>query len=304
VLTPAYLLITPARNEGEYIARTCESVVNQTILPSLWLIADDGSTDNTRDIAQEYAARYDFIRVVSVSSAAAGGPRGRLNRGVDAIVFREALATVDHAAFDYLGKLDADLEFEPDYFERVFAEFESDERLGICAGHFYEYRNGVLTLCKVPDWHVRGAGKVYRRECFDAIGGIEDILNWDGIDQAKAQMNGWYSHALLEPKVTHLRPAGSTDGVLVGRARAGLCSYILHYHPLFIVPRAVKMGSIPPYVIGGFAYLYGYFKSCLTRPRRYEDREVIRFMRRSQIKRLLGGRPYAMSGEELRQRGQ
>ncbi len=300
--TPAYLLITPARNEGQYIRQTCESVVNQTIPPALWIIADDGSTDNTRQIAEEYAAEYDFVRVMGVSSAKIGGAGKRLDQGVDAVVFNEALATVDPTVFDFLGKLDADVEFEPDYYERVFAEFENDAYLGICAGHFYEYRRGVLTLSKCPDWHVRGAGKVYRRDCFEAIGGIEDILNWDAIDEVKAQLSGWYSRALYEPKVTHLRPTGSTDGQLTGTARLGLCDYLLHYHPLFILPRAAKVGSVPPYVVGGFAYLYGYLKSCVARPPRYEDREVIQFIRRSQLSRLLGGRPYAMSGEELRAR--
>jgi len=301
---PAYLLITPARNEGQYIRKTCESVVNQTILPTLWVIADDGSSDDTREIVEEYAARYNFIRVVGVSSAKVGGLNGRLSRGVDAVVFNEALGGVDPADFDYLGKLDADVEFEPDYYQRLFAEFEKDERLGICAGHFYEYLGGVLTLAKVPDWHVRGAGKFYRRACFEAIGGIENVLAWDGIDEAKAQMNGWYSRSFLEPKVVHLRPQGSTDGVLTGRARLGLGSYILHYHPLFLLLRAAKLGLARPYFLGGVAYMYGYLNAVVTRPGRYEDREVIRFLRQTQIRRMLGERPYAMSGEELRQRGQ
>lgn len=300
---PAYLLITPARNESRYIRRTCESVVRQTVPPALWLIADDGSTDDTRAIAEEYAARFPFIRVVGVRTVKIGGPRGRLNRGVDAAVFNEALAMVDYSGFDYLGKLDADVEFEPDYYERVLAEFEKDECLGICAGHFYEYRDGVLTLSKVPDWHVRGGGKVYRRACFEAIGGIEDILNWDAIDEVKAQMHGWCSRALHEPKVTHLRPTGAADGILTGTARLGLCDYILHYHPLFILPRTAKAAVTPPYVIGAFAYLYGYLRACVTRPVRYDDPEVIRFIQRSQIARMLGRRPYAMSCEELRQRG-
>lgn len=302
---PAYLLITPARNEGVYVRKTCESVVNQTVLPSLWMIVDDGSTDDTRAIADEYAARYGFIRVIDASRSKDGDSDGRLSRGLDAVAFNDALATVDRTVFDYLGKLDADVEFQPDYYERLFVEFDNDERLGICSGHVYEYdRNGVLRIARVPDWHARGAGKVYRRECFDDIGGIEEILGWDGIDEAKAQTKGWYSRAFLEPRLIHLRNQGARDGILEGRANLGLCSYICHYHPLFILPRAAKLCLVQPYLLGGLAYLYGYLKSCVTRPQRYEDHEVIGFIRRSQISRLRGGRPYAMSGEELRKRGQ
>lgn len=302
--SPAYLIITPARNEERFFRRTCESVARQTIPPKLWIVIDDGSTDSTKAIAEEYAEKCEYMRVMSATRSKSLESSGRLNRGLDAVAFNEALATTDLGDYDYVGKLDADVEFEPDYYERLFAEFDKDDRLGICSGHVYEHNpvTDRMEMAWVPEWHARGAGKVYRRACFEAIGGIEEILGWDGIDEAKAQIKGWYSRVFVEPRLIHLRPQGGRDGILRGRVNLGLHSYILHYHPLFILPRALRLGSGSPIVLGGLAYIYGYLRACLTRPERYSDKEVIRFIRRSQLSRMVGGRPYAMSGEELARR--
>jgi poly-beta-1,6-N-acetyl-D-glucosamine synthase len=299
-----YAVVTPVRNEADYIERTLRAVTSQTIPPAIWVIVDDGSTDGTAEIVSAYARRFDYIRLRQSEERDSEAGKDRFSWGVDAVVFNDGLATLDVDSYDYVAKLDGDLEFAPDYFERIFGEFEKDPRLGIAAGHFHEEVNGRFVLSKVPDWHVRGASKIYRRQCFRDIGGVVEILAWDGVDEIRAQLTGWYSRAFLEPHVNHLRAQGaaaqgSRGGLLRGRARLGLCSYILHYHPLFVLARGARIGLSRPYLIGGIAYVYGYVRAVLLRPRRLEDREVIRFLRRSQLQRLVGRRPYAMSGAEV-----
>lgn len=302
-----YAIVTPARNEAEYIEHTLRAVTSQTVLPSAWVIVDDGSTDETPDIVMKYAEKFDFIRLERHSGRDFGTGTDRFSWGVDAVVFNFGLATLDVDSYDYIVKLDGDLDFDSDYFERIFEEFENDPRLGIAAGHFYELQDGQWVLSKVPDWHVRGASKIYRRQCFRDIRGVEEILAWDGVDEIRAQLTGWYSRAFYEPRVKHLRAQGSAaqgtrGGALSGRARLGLCAYILHYHPLFLVARGVRLGLGRPRVLGGLAFLYGYLRASIQRPRRLEDDEVVSFLRRSQLQRLIGRRPYAMSGADVEAR--
>jgi glycosyltransferase involved in cell wall biosynthesis len=288
-----YAIVTPARDEAAYIEQTLRSVSSQTVPPTVWVIADDGSTDATPELVERYAARHQFIRLVRLGARRYGSGADRLSWGTDAVVFNLGLDTLDPREYDYIIKLDGDLRFGPDYFERLFREFDQDPRLGIAGGHCYEERGGRLVMERVPDWHVRGATKVYRRQCFEDIGGVENLLAWDGVDEARAQLRGWYSRAFADPGIVHLRPQGASGGgILRGRMRLGIGSYVIRYHPVFVVARACKLAAKRPYVVGGVAYVAGYLKAAWMRPRRLEDPETVEFIRRAQLTRLAGRTPY------------
>jgi glycosyltransferase involved in cell wall biosynthesis len=282
-----YLIISPVRNEERYIEQTIKSVVSQTVLPKKWIIVDDASTDETPKIVKSYAEIYDFIFYLRKRDTLKIGNNGdRLLLAAEARAFNFALNYVDIKEYDFIVKLDGDLQLKKNYFEEIFRRFLKNPHLGIAGGHCYELRKGKLVKEKVPNFHVRGATKIYRRECFEDIKGIEEVLGWDTIDELRAQMKGWLTRSFDEPKVIHCRPIGSSGGVLRGRIRDGVGCYFLGYHPLFMLLRASKQLFQRPYFIGGACMLWGYLKSYLSDEKRFYDEELRYFLRKQQLNRI------------------
>jgi poly-beta-1,6-N-acetyl-D-glucosamine synthase len=280
-----YAIISPVRDEAEFIRQTLESVVEQVELPAIWLIVDDGSTDGTASLVREFAQDAPFIRLVSLDNNNRGTAKDRLLWAAEAIAFNVGLRDVALDEFDFIVKLDGDLAFGPDYFASLLDEFERDETLGIAGGQFFMVHGGKTILEWNPENHVRGATKIYRTACFRDIRGIESVYAWDTLDELRAQMAGWTTRSFGYP-VQHLRPTSSRSGQLRGIARGGLGAYLLGYHPLFVFARAVREAMTVPFVIGGMAFLGGYLKASIQRPPRVVDRETIVFLRRQQLERL------------------
>ena len=215
-----YVLISPARDEAAYMVRTLESVAAQTERPALWLVVDDGSTDATPAILADWAARHGWIRVLTRPD------RGRRSVGPGVIeAFAAGLAGIDLAAFDYLCKLDLDLDLPAGYFAALMDRMEADPRLGTCSGKpWYRDAAGAWVSEKCGDEASVGMTKFYRTACFAAIGGFVHEVNWDAIDCHKARMLGWRARSWDDPAIRfeHLRPMGSSErGILTGRVRAG-----------------------------------------------------------------------------------
>ena len=183
----AYVVVSPGRNEAKFMRRTLDSVVAQTLRPALWVIVDDGSTDESPEILADYAARHDWIRVVRRED------RGHRAVGPGVIdAFYAGWETVDTSAFTYLCKLDLDLDLPERYFEGLIEEMEKDPRLGTCSGKAYYYdAQGQRVWERMGDEMSVGASKFYRRDCFEAIGGFVREVMWDGIDCHKARQLGW-----------------------------------------------------------------------------------------------------------------
>ncbi len=280
-----YIIITPARNEEKFIERTIESVVSQTVTPLRWLIVDDGSTDRTAEVVRRYEAEYPFIRLVSRAD------RGFKKPGyadLEAFNFGLGLLALEAEECDFIAKLDSDLAFEPDYFEAIFERFRHDEKLGIAGGHCYQVRKNKLKLERVPDQHVRGATKIYRRECFKMLEPLPEVPGWDAVDELKARSKGWTTRSFREPKLIHLRPTtGASSGPLRGSVVLGQMSWFLGYHPVFMLARGVKHMANRPYVIGGLAMILGFVTSAITRRRRFADTQFIKDLRDEQVGRLL-----------------
>ncbi len=278
-----YLIITPAKNEAKYIGQTIESIKKQTIQPRKWIIVNDGSTDATQEIVEKNMSEYD--RIVLISK---GNQSTRRRRGQGVVeAFYEGYRLVANDDYDYVVKLDADLLLEADYFERIFDRFEKEPKLGIASGVSYINRNGSWK----PEWDATkgftfGESKIYRRKCFEDVGGLVPHLGWDGIDHLKAVMLGWKASSFEDIIFYHLRQEGTGTGLIKSSYEEGVCCHFMGYHPLFFAARCVNMSMKFPVVLRGIAMFAGYLISTITRKERLNDSQLITYLRKNQMKRL------------------
>lgn len=286
-----YCLITPCRNEAAYARRTLDSVVAQTVLPALWVIVDDGSTDETPEILAAYAAEHPWIRVVPRTD------RGFRKLGGGVIdAFYAGYDTIEPADFDYVTKLDLDLDLPPRYFEGLMERMEADPRIGTASGKPYFESDGELVGETVGDENSVGMVKFYRTRCFEQVGGFVRELNWDGIDGHRCRMLGWRSVSWDDPELRfiHLRPMGTSDkSWWTGRVRHGVGQHFMGSSPVFVLASAVYRLPKPPVILGSIAICWGYLKSVLTRRPRYDDPEFRKFLRRYQWRSLVVGKERA-----------
>jgi poly-beta-1,6-N-acetyl-D-glucosamine synthase len=278
-----YVVITPVRDEEKYIEETVRCVTSQTIPPTEWVIVDDGSTDRTGEILDHYAALLPWIRVVH------RGNRGfRKSGGGVMEAFYDGYHAIQCNDWDFIVKLDGDLTLPGNYFENCFEHFELDPELGIGGGEIYHDLEGVQKLEANPKFHVRGATKIYRRACWEAIGGLLKAPGWDSIDEVKANMLGWRSYSFEELRVVHHRFTGSADGLLRDRVKHGVACYVSVYHPLFVAASCFYRLRQQPYVIGSAAICYGFLKAYFTHIPRVDDPQMIKYLRAQQLRRLCG----------------
>lgn len=308
-----YCLITPCRDEADFARRTLDSVTAQSLPPALWILVDDGSRDATPQILAEYAQRFSYIRILRRPD------RGDRSLGGGVIeAFYSGFDTIDPREFEYVCKLDLDLELPPRYFEILMQHMEANPRLGTFSGKAYFPAAGAsagrarfplvdlagLVSEKVSDDHSLGMAKFYRVSCFEQIGGFVRELMWDGIDSHRCRQLGWIASSSDEAELrfVHLRPMGTSHrNWWVGRVRHGVGQYYMGTGPAWMLASALFRMTRPPIVIGGLAMLWGYFRSMLRRAPRYGDEEFRRFVRRYQWACLLKGKARTLSEFDARQ---
>ncbi len=284
-----YLVITPCRDEGPYIGRTIESMAAQTVRPVTWVIVDDGSTDETPQILAQACERYDFIKVVRREN------RGERKVGPGVIeAFYSGFGSVNTADYEFVCKMDADLELPSRYFERLIEEMEREPRLGAVSGKmFLRDENGRLQHERRGDDHAAGPTKFYRLSCFQDIGGFVRMVGWDGIDGHMCRMKGWIARSIHdeELKVVHLRQMGSSHkGILHGRVRGGQGKWRIGSSPWYLLATAVYRMADPPYVVGAIAMTYGYFQAMFTGIERMNDPAYLRHLRAYEWRALFRGK--------------
>ncbi|MGA4578899.1 glycosyltransferase family 2 protein [Limisphaera sp. VF-2] len=280
-----YVVITPVRNEADRFPRTIASMVAQTRRPARWVIVDDGSTDGTGRVAEEAAREHDWIRVLHRAD------RGRRLPGTGVMeAFHEGCVLVADLSWEYLVKLDGDLAFPSDYFARCLEHFEKDPRLGIGGGVVCKRvaEQLIVEAADDPAFHVRGATKIYRRACWEQIGGLLRLPGWDTVDELKANMLGWSTRTFPELKVEQLKDTGTADGRWRNWVKNGLANYVACYDPLFMLAKCLRRGLRWPYLVGGLALAWGYLSGYLRRMPRVDDSEFRRYVRRHQRNALLG----------------
>jgi len=288
-----YLIISPCRNEAAFMRQTLDTVVGQSVRPARWVIVDDGSTDATPQILAEYAARHDWISVVTRND------RGRRAVGPGVIeAFYAGYETVDPGDYDYLCKLDLDLRLPPRYFEILMQRMEATPRIATCSGKAYIEAGGGHVNERHGDEASIGASKFYRVDRFREIGGFVREVMWDGIDGHRCRMLGWVACSWDDPalRFIHLRPMGSSQsGIYRGRMRHGAGQYFMGTGFLYMLANAINRLDEKPVVLGSLAMLWGWIKSALRREPRYGEPGFRRFLRSYQWRALRVGKKRAIA---------
>jgi len=308
-----YCLITPCRDEARYARRTLEAVARQSEPPALWVIVDDGSKDDTPKILDEYAARLSYVRIIR-----------RPDRGVRKLgggvidAFYTGYDTILPDDYDYICKLDLDLDLPPRYFAGLMDRMEGQPRIGTCSGKPYFFRPGTaddkvvfpltelgnLVSEKIGDENSVGMTKFYRTTCFRQVGGFVREVMWDGIDGHRCRQLGWIAVSWDDPELrfVHLRPMGTSHkSWWTGRMRHGFGQYFMGASLVYILASAAYRMTRPPLVMGGAAIALGYFKSLIRRGPRYGDDAFRRFLRKYQWACLLKGKAIATAELNARQ---
>ena len=278
------LIITPAKDEEEYIEKTIHSLVNQTHRPACWVIVNDGSSDRTGELADKAASEHDWIKVHHRPA----GIQRRVSPGVIE-AFYAGLATQNMSEFDYVCKMDADIELKPQYFQRLVERFAENPRLGTISGKCWVPVEGNLVLERTGDQFSHGVAKLFRRECFEAIGGFVREVMWDGIDCHRCRMLGWEAISDPDPElqIVHLRLMGSSfRSVYHGRRRWGRGQYFMGTHPLYLLGISAYRMLERPFVLGGLCILAGYAGSWIRRAPQYGDAQFRKFLHRWQLNKL------------------
>ncbi|HEV7771230.1 MAG TPA: glycosyltransferase family A protein [Solirubrobacterales bacterium] len=293
-MDPRLLVISPVRNESAHLERVARAMAAQTRPPDLWLLVDDHSGDGTYELAERLAGEIPFIEVLRAPEQPLPDPRDRLASAAAPRAFNFGLSSVDRRAFTHIAKLDGDIELPAEYFERILGEFAANPKLGMAGGLRNELVHGKWRLERIPtEHHVNGALKCYSRQCFEAIGGIEERLGWDTIDETVARMRGFRTRSFESLVAVHHRPWASADGTLRGRARYGAAAYIVHFPTWWVALRSLKVAAARPEVLSGLAFLYGYVRAALRRTPRVEDGEFRRAVHREIRGRVAGRLPLA-----------
>lgn len=281
-----YVLISAARNEEEFIELTLKSVVGQTRLPEKWVIVSDGSTDKTESIVLGYARAHDFIELISLEA------QDVRNFAAKVQALKIGYEAVRGDAYDLIGNLDADASFESDYYERIIAEFEKNEKLGVAGGVTYDKINERFVRFAPIENRVCGMIQMFRRECFEEIGGYLE-LRYGGEDTAAsimALMNGWEVRTFSAIDAFHHRNRGmSKNGYWQARTRQGMMFYQLGWSPLYMLLQAITRLPEKPWVWGSLVRYGAFFKAWLACERRMVSEEFVSHVRMEQkrsIKRV------------------
>lgn len=280
---PTYVLITPARNEARLIEQTLQSVVRQTALPLKWVIVSDGSTDGTDEIVMRYAADHAWIELLRLPE------RRERHFAGKAGAFNSGKARVDDLPYEVIVNLDADITVESDYFAFLLAKLSTDPLLGVIGTPYVETNKEIYDYRYVSLEHVSGACQVFRRACFEAIGGYVPVKvgTIDCIAVITARMKGWKTRTFPERVCYHHRLVGTaTASPTKSRYVVGVMDYTMGNHPLWQLFRVLYQMVQKPYLVRGVVIGAGYVWSWMRRVERPVSPELIRFHRREQMQRL------------------
>lgn len=278
-----YVLITPARNEADFIEKTIRSVIAQTVLPQRWVIVSDGSTDGTDEIVEKYQEGRQWLELVRLAE------RQERNFAAKVRAFKAGYARIKDLSFDVIGNLDADISFGVDFFAYLLEKFEAMPDLGVAGTHYIEGNFHSYSDSYINAHHVNGQCQLFRRACFEDIGGYVPI-NGGGIDWVAvttARMKGWTTYSFADRTFYHHRKMGTAgSSELMARFHYGKKDYFLGGHPLWELFRGIFQMTKKPYFVGGVFLLAGYFQCWITRFERPVSTELMRFHREEQLERL------------------
>ncbi len=291
---PKYIIITPLKNEVKFLPEVLKCVINQTILPSLWLFVDDGSTDGSYELLTEWAKKNSWIKVLKLK----GKEKREIGFHYAEVVSSgfDYLKKIWDGLYDYIGILDADIILTDDYFERLIRKFEEDKNLGIASGIVLcKVKNRIIWEKEPPEWPC-GAARLWTKECFEKTG-------WklarapDSVSTALAMNMGYKTRSFKDLPVIHLRPTWSGSGFWYGFIDIGKSRYYLGYDPIFIAFASLKYTLNYPH-IGTIPFLIGYFSDFMRYSKRTDEKLVIDFFKKRLINKMHSGIRRLFIGKE------
>lgn len=279
-----YAIVTAAHNEAAFIERTCASMAAQLVRPCRWIIVDDASSDDTPRLLAAFAAAHPgWVEVVRMQRTPGRDFRHKVN------AFNLGLTRAQDAGFDFIGNLDADIELPAGYYATMLKHFALEPALGIAGGVVHSCIDGLYVDQKIAADSVAGAVQLFRRECFERIGGYRPLVQ-GGIDAAAeilARHAGWTVRNFPEVAVLEHRRTGSAAGApLRARLREGRRLYALGYAFSFFAARCVRRALERPPVLGSATAMLGYVAAALRRDPRSLPSEVVTYLRSEQRRKL------------------
>jgi glycosyltransferase involved in cell wall biosynthesis len=278
-----YVLITAAHNEEALIANAMRAVITQSVTPNRWVIVSDGSTDHTDEIVESFSKKYSFIELMRLD----GHSKRNFKSQVHAI--NAGYGRVKNHSYRFVGNVDADITFGIGYFESIIERFDRNPKLGLAGGWVHERVKGVCRS-RVGNYfrHVPHAIQLFRRECFEEIGGYLP-LKYGGPDthaEITARMKGWEVEAFPEIPVFHHRPTSACEGFLQAAFRQGKMDQSLGYHPVFEILKCFSRARMKPYILYALTQMIGFIGSYCRRDEVVVSHEFIRYLRKEQMDRL------------------
>jgi glycosyltransferase involved in cell wall biosynthesis len=280
-----YLLITPAKNEEQNLPEVARSVTGQKVKPELWVIVDDGSTDDTPHIIENLRASYSYIQSIRLP------PRPRditfhysyvCKQGFD---YALEYCTENNIEFEYIGLLDADTVLEENYSGKLLTEFEKDSSLGIASGGVYYDTGRKLSREKTDKNLPRGTGRLWRKECFIETGGYQVEPSPDSISNIKALLRGWKLKQYANIIQVQKRKTSAADGLWHGYVKNGWMAYYLGKNPLVALTNVLYYSVKFPFYTGA-AYFWGYISSFIKKEKQIQDLEIRSYYRNFKLSGL------------------
>ncbi len=275
-----YAVVTPARNEAKDLPRLAAALAAQTLLPETWVIADDGSTDETATVMGAVNAEHPWARLVARDGNGTDGglANGRVE-GRALLGFRAGLEALEEPV-DVFIKMDADIDFDPDYCERLVQRFSDDPDLGIASGTCYELEDGEWVRRTKSDSTVWGASRAYRWNCLEDVQALEPRMGWDGIDEVRVQLRGMRTETFVDLPFRHNRPEGGRENTSVHHwSRLGRACWYMGYRPSYLAMRALYRTRRSP---AALFMVWGYAAAAAARTPRCRDRSVVAALRERQ----------------------
>lgn len=271
-----YLLITPCKNEGKNLPSLIKSVKSQTVKPLVWLILDDGSTDDTEKILKECQKTCDWIKTIRFEEHSRNlGPHLAeiMRKGFNSVT---TYCNKRKLQYSYVGNLDGDLTIPPTFFENIIEEFEKNPRLGVASGGTEHIIGNRIVRVRLAANEPSGGHMLIRRECFENIGGFPISYASDSVLKAKARLRNWETKRFENNVATEVRDVGSAEGFWKGSVQSGKSNYYLNFNPFFVIMKSANFFKKPPHYIG-FGYLFGYFRDFIRRKSQIEDEEIKKY---------------------------
>lgn len=282
-----YILITSCKNEGKNLPHLIDSIASQTVRPILWVITDDGSTDNTPKLIREAKERHHWIQTIRLAEN-----KRDIGLHLSEIIKKGFNFAIEYCIkteikYDYLGNIDGDMIIQNTFFEELIAKFDKNSKLGIASGGVQYNKGNHVIHANVRVDEPGGGNMLIRRECFEDTKGILLSYSWDSALKVKARLHGWETMCFEKIKATETRDATSAEGYWKGYVEHGKTSYYMNTNPIHAMIKGIMYLFKRPYYIG-LAYLCGYSCNLILRKEQINDEEIkhyYRYMRPQEIRR-------------------